>query len=77
MLLQFRELRECWGTKHGEHNRNTTSDRFRSIQSSFRGDEEAFERLPTRSIGRFPRDHGGTVMEDLYGSALRQGSYHI
>jgi hypothetical protein len=61
MLLQVRELGEFRGTEYGEDDRDPTSNWFGSIQRGLGGDKEAFQRFPTRNIGGFPGDHGGTV----------------
>ena len=76
MLLQFRELGEFRDAEYGEDDRDPTPHWLGCIQSSLGGDKEAFERFATCNIGRFPGDYGGTIMYDLYGSALRPVSDH-
>jgi len=62
MLLQVREFWEFRGAEYGEDNRDPAPDWLGSIQSGLGGDKEMFERFATRNIGRFPGDHGSTVM---------------
>jgi hypothetical protein len=77
VLLQLRELGEFRGAEYGEDDRDPTPDWLGSVQSGLGGDKETFERFAACNIGRFPGDHGGTVMEDLHGSTLQPVSEHM
>lgn len=70
MLRKLGMLGMLWRTKAREDDRNTTADGFRSIKSSLGGYEEVFSSTRNDASGRFPRDDGGPIVEDLDGRTL-------
>lgn len=58
---------EIWKKTYREYQRNSTSDRFRSVQVRFRTQEQILF-----VIGGFPRDDGGAKEQNLHRLPRRQ-----